>query len=158
MIYAANIKVDVRKSETNEGYFIIQKESKGKNRFSAKQNAEKIDYGFEIEENTVYLNSYFLTEFGNIWKEEDVTIIFYLPESNYVYFDNSTKYFLYRVDNEKDMFDSDMAKHHFIMTPSTLRCTDCLEEEDDNDDVKEIINIEKEEIEKDSVVTTQEII
>ncbi len=32
------------------------------------------------------------------------------------------------VTNETDIYDKDMANHHFIMTESTLKCADCVEE------------------------------
>ena len=72
-----------------------------------------------------------LSEFRNLWKDEEVNVTFYIPEGVTVYFDNTVKNFLYNVDNDKDIYDKDMANHHFKMTDKTLTCTDCIDEDDD---------------------------
>ncbi len=131
-VYTNNVKVDVKKSNSNETYFVIQKESRGKSTSSANRNAKKIEYKYEIIDNTIVLDAFFLSEFKNLWKDEEVKITFYLTENSTVYFDNSVKNFLYHVDNEGDIYDKDMANHHFKMTDDTLECTDC-----DNDFIDE---------------------
>tara|TARA_R110002126_G_scaffold291757_1_gene456944 strand:+ start:4938 stop:6620 length:1683 start_codon:yes stop_codon:yes gene_type:complete len=142
MIYASYLKVDVRKSNTNENYIIIQKESKGKTKSDAKANAKKIRYEYKVIDNTIILDAFYLSEFKNLWKDEEVNVIFYIKEDVTIYFDNSTKNFLYSVDNETEIYDKDMANHHFIMTDKTLKCTDCeveIEEENNDTDAKATI-------------------
>jgi phage shock protein PspC (stress-responsive transcriptional regulator) len=129
MVYTNNIKVDVKKSTSNETYLIIQKESRGQNRNKASKNAKKITYNFKIVNNTIVLDAYFLSEFKNLWKDEEVNITLYIPESTTVYFDGSTKNFLYHVDNSTDIYDKEMVNHYFMMTDKTLKCTDCIMEE-----------------------------
>ncbi|MHB0755824.1 PspC domain-containing protein [Polaribacter sp. M15] len=143
MTYASDIKVDVRKSNTDENYMVIQKESKGKTRSKAQKNAKQIKYNFKVFANTIVLDAYFLSDYKNLWKDEEINIIFYLTENTTVYFDNSIKNFLYRVDNEEDIYDKDMANHHFKMTDKSLKCTDCKVE----------VEIEKEEKESDDNIS-----
>jgi len=128
MTYASNINVDVRKSTTNKSYFIVQKESKGKSKSQAKENANEINYNFEIIENTIILDAYFLSNYKNFWKDEEINITFYVSKDIIIYFDNSTKNFLNDVENETNIYDKEMVNHHFIMTNKTLKCTDCIEE------------------------------
>jgi phage shock protein PspC (stress-responsive transcriptional regulator) len=125
MAYSNYVKVDVQKSATNESYFIVTKSSRGKNKMNAKSNAEQIKYHFTIENNTLILDAFYLTDFKNIWKDESIDVTIYLPENATIYFDESSKNFLYDVENETDIYDTDMANHHFIMTNTTLKCTDC---------------------------------
>ena len=145
MIYSNYVKVDVRKSNSNESYVIIQKESKGKSKSRAKINAKKIKYNYKIENNTIVLDAYFLSEYKNMWKDEEINVAIYIPENVTIYFDNSSKNFLYNIDNEADIYDKDMANHHFIMTEKTLKCTDCKEDvleeiiNNDDDEIKETI-------------------
>jgi phage shock protein PspC (stress-responsive transcriptional regulator) len=139
LIYTNDIMVDVKKSATNKAYFIVQKESRGRNKANAIQNAEAIQYKYIIEDNTITLDAYFLSDYRNIFKDEEINITFYIPENATVYFDNSAKNFLYNVDNEGDVYDKDMVNHHFLMTDKTLKCTDCIVEEE------EIIEEDKEE-------------
>jgi phage shock protein PspC (stress-responsive transcriptional regulator) len=125
--YSNNVKVDVKRSNSNEGYLMLQKVSRGKNSNNANKNAKKIEYKFEIINKTIVLDAYYLSDFKNFWKEEEIIITVYIPESTTVYFDNTVKNFLYRVDNETAIYDKDMANHHFEMTNETLKCTDCAE-------------------------------
>ncbi|MEO9570557.1 MAG: PspC domain-containing protein [Polaribacter sp.] len=136
-VYSNYVKVDVKKSNSNKAYFILQKESKGKSKSSANKNAQKIEYKFEIIDNTIVLDAYYLSEFKNMWKDEEVNITFYLPEGNTVYFDNTVKNFLYNVENEGDIYDKDMVNHYFKMTDDTLKCTDCNEEIEDDEIIKQ---------------------
>jgi phage shock protein PspC (stress-responsive transcriptional regulator) len=128
MVYSSYVKVDVKKSNTSQAYIIVQKESRGKNRSKAKANAKKINYKYEVVDGTIILDAYYLSEFKNLWKDEEINVTVYVPENTVVYFDNSTKNFLSDVKNEGDIYDKEMINHHFIMTDATLKCTDCIEE------------------------------
>lgn len=142
MVYGSYIKVDVRKSNTEESYFIIQKESKGKNKSRAKINSKKIKYNYKIVNNTIVLDTYFLSEYRNLWKDEEINVVFYIPENVTIFFDNSSKHFLSNIDNDKDIYDKDMVNHHFIMTDKTLKCSDCdVESEENTFEFKEEKNI-----------------
>ncbi|NVJ88977.1 MAG: PspC domain-containing protein [Flavobacteriaceae bacterium] len=137
MTYGSYIKVDVVKSNSNKNYFVVQKDSRGRNKLNANKNAEQIQYNFKVENNTVILDAYYLSDFKNIWKDEEIKIIFYVAEGVYVYFDNTVKNYLYNVDNTEDIYDKDMANHYFKMTAVTLDCTDC--DTDLDEDIKEEI-------------------
>lgn len=127
LIYTNNIKVNVKKSDKDKAYFIVKKESRGRSSLKANKRAEEIQYNFKIIDNAVMLDAFFLSDYKNMFKDEEIDIIFYIPENNYVYFDNSTKYFLYNIENEGDIYDKDMANHYFIMGNETLECSDCEE-------------------------------
>ncbi len=128
MVYSNNIRVDVKKSNSDESYVVIQKESRGQNKSKANSNSKNIRYKYEVIDNTIVLDAYYLSAFKNLWKDEEINITLFIPKDVTVYFDNSTKNFLSDVDNEDDIYDKDMANYHFIMTESTLKCTDCTEE------------------------------
>ena len=140
MTYSNYIKVDVKRSATDESYVIIQKESRGNNKKNASENAKNMQYKYEVVNNTIVLDAYFLSAYKNMWKDEEINITIYVAENAFVYFDNSTKHFLNDVDNEGDIYDKDMVNHHFKVTESTLKCTDCP------DDLGEINEVIKEKI------------
>ena len=131
LVYTNNIKLDVRKTSSVESYLIVQKESKGKSKSSASLNSEKIKYKFKIVDNTIILDAYFLLDFKNIWKDEEVNLIFNVSENVIIYFDVSTKNFLSNIDNKEGIYDKEMVHHHFKMTNTNLTCTDCNVEEDE---------------------------
>jgi len=123
--YSNYVKVDIKKSSTNENYVIVTKSSKGKNKTNAKENAKKIAYHYKLEDKTLVLDAFYISEIKNLWKDEVIEITVFLTEKSIIYLDNSTKNFLYDVENEGDIYDKDMANHHFIITESSLKCTDC---------------------------------
>lgn len=127
-VYTNDIRVDVKKSNSNDAYFVIQKISYGRTTVTASKNAEKIEYKYNITGNEVVLDAFFLSEVRNIFKDEQIEITFFLPESTTVYFDNSTETFLYNIKNETKIYDRDMVNHHFKMLEEKLKCTDCIEE------------------------------
>ena len=135
MAYSNFVKVDVKKSTSDKSYFLITKSSRGKNKMNAKSNAKEIKYHFNLENNSLTLDAYYISEFKNIWKDEEIEVNIFLPKDAYIFFDNSTKNFLYNVENETEIYDKDMANHHFIITDASLKCTDCktpLEEKKDD--------------------------
>lgn len=125
MTYSNYVKVDIKRSATNESYVIVTKSSKGKNKSNAKENAKTIVYQYKIEDKTLILDAFYLSEFKNKWKDEVIEISIFLPEKSTIFLDNSTKNFLYNVENEGEIYDKDMANHHFIVTENSLKCTDC---------------------------------
>jgi hypothetical protein len=133
-LYSNNIDVDVKRSATNEAYILVQKESRGKNRMLANKTAEKIEYKFYIIDNEIVLDAFFLSEITNVWKEEEIDIIIFLPENMTIYFDNSVKYFLDDVKNEESIYDRKMVNNYFKMGDAVLKCTNCKNTDEENTD------------------------
>ena len=119
-VYSNYVYVDVEKSTSDEAYIIVQKESRGKNRFKANKNAENIEYTYQLENNEMVLDAYYLSDFKNLWKDEQVKVTLFIPENVTVYFDTSTKSFLHRIDNTTKTYDRDMVNHYFLMTKEGL--------------------------------------
>ena len=129
LMYTNDIRLDVKKSTSGSAYIVIQKESYGRNSIKARQNAEKIQYKYTVQDNQLILDAFFLSDLKNIFKEEEIEITLFIPETSTIYFDNSIKDFLSDVENETDIYDKEMVNHHFIMTSTALKCTDCKEKE-----------------------------
>ena len=129
LIYTNDIRVDVQRSNTGTAYILIQKESYGRNSIKARQNAQEIQYKYTVQDNQLILDAFFLSDLKNIFKEEEIEITLFIPETSAIYFDNSIKNFLSDVENETDIYDKEMVNHHFIMTSTVLKCTDCKEKE-----------------------------
>lgn len=129
-LYSNYVKVDVRKSESDQSYIRIRKVSEGRNPAKANESAEAIDYKLEVNDNKIKLNGYFLSNYRSFIKDEVVYVTLYLNEGATVYFEKSSKRFLYNVENTDGIYDNDMAEHHFVMTKDGLDCTDCEEKEE----------------------------
>ena len=142
-IYSNYVKVDIQKSKDNSPYIIVEKDSRGANTNAAKKNAEAIKYNYNfLDDKTLVLDGYFLSEFKNMWKEEQVKITVFLPENVNIYIDNTAKNFLYYTKNKQELYYKDMGGHHFTMSAKVLDCTDCKE---DKTEVKKISKSKKKE-------------
>jgi phage shock protein PspC (stress-responsive transcriptional regulator) len=133
MVYTNDIRLDVKKSNTGYAYFIIQKESYGRSRIKASKNAEKIQYKYTITDNEIVFDAFFLSDLKNIFKDEEIDITVFIPETSTIYFDSSVKNFLSDVKNRGDIYDKEMVDHHFKMTNTVLKCTDCIAESQENE-------------------------
>ncbi|WP_435255300.1 PspC domain-containing protein [Tenacibaculum sp. A30] len=135
--YSNNINIDVRKSETDSAYIEIKKTSEGKKRNDANNNAEAIKYAYKSDNNTIVFDAFFLSAFKNIWKDEEINAVIYIPEGTTIYFEGSSRNFLDDVKNTQNIYDRDMANHHFKMTSKGFECMDCDEEDINNNEESE---------------------
>ena len=128
-LYSNDISVDVEKSDSNATYIQIRKRSEGSTRLKANKSADEILYKYNVVNNEIILDSYFLSNYKNLIKEESIIITLYVPEGVTVYFDSTTRSYLSRIDNTTDTYDRDMAEHYFLMTPFGLESKELKIEE-----------------------------
>lgn len=138
-IYSTDIYVDVEKSDSDKAYIKIRKESEGRNKLKANENAGAITYNLNIVNNEILLDSYFLSAYKNMFKDEEIFITVFLPNDVTIYFDKSTKSYLYRIDNTTNTYDREMANHYFTMTENGLH----------SQKLQEQLDLDKEETEGD---------
>ncbi|WBX73223.1 PspC domain-containing protein [Tenacibaculum pacificus] len=143
MKYSNDINIDVRKSETGNAYIEIKRTSEGKKRNKANDNAKEINYNFNITNNTIIFDAFFLSAYKNIWKDEEIKATVYIPEGTTVYFENSSRKFIDDIKNTQDIYDRNMANHHFKMTSRGFECRDCNSSNKYNDDENDDSNNNK---------------
>ncbi|MCG8207285.1 PspC domain-containing protein [Tenacibaculum finnmarkense] len=132
MKYSNDINIDVRKSETQVAYIEIKKTSEGKKRKQANDNAQAIQYNFKIVNNSIIFDAFFLSAYKNIWKDEEIKATVYIPENTIIYFEDSAGKFIDDIKNTQDIYDRDMANHHFKMTSKGFECSDCNSSNNDD--------------------------
>lgn len=135
-LYSTDINLNIEKSETDQAYLEIRKDSEGRNKLKASNNAGEIAYNFNIINNEIRLDSYFLSEYKNWLKDEEVHITLYIPNNITVYFDNSTKSYINRAYNTTSTYRRDMVKHYFEMTDDGLHSKE-LKMLENLDEIKE---------------------
>lgn len=128
-VYSNNIRLNILASDNETMYTKVRKLSKGKSRKDARENADLIYHGYELTDEELRINGYFLADLNNKFSEQRVYVDLYLPEGQVIYLDNSTRSFLYDVDNVQSIYDNDMVKHYFQMTEEGLTCLDCSDDE-----------------------------
>ncbi len=124
-LYSNRINLDIKATENSTAYVKIRKESDGKNRLIANEDAESIEYQFNLTDNNLNLNGYFVSEFKNKFKEQQIDINVYLPVGSIIYLDKTTRTFLDDVDNIQNIRDRNMPKNYYKMTENGLECIDC---------------------------------
>jgi phage shock protein PspC (stress-responsive transcriptional regulator)/uncharacterized membrane protein len=124
-IYSNNIRMNIYESKDTTFYVKTRKRSKGQSRQDARENARLIEHEVGLEGKELEIQGYFLSDVRNRFGEQRIYVDLYLPEGQTIYLDESTRTFLYDVDNIQDVYDNDMAGHHFKMTREGLDCLDC---------------------------------
>ncbi|WP_456376337.1 PspC domain-containing protein [Lutibacter sp.] len=124
-LYSTRINVDIKYTDKENAFIKIRKESEGRNRLSANNDAESIEYQFNLNDKNLELNGYFLSETKNKFKDQLIDLNIYLPINSIIYLDNSTRTFLNDVDNIQGIYDRDMPNHYFKMTAKGLECLNC---------------------------------
>jgi len=124
-LLSTRINIDIKSTDKTNAFIKIRKESEGKNRLTANNDAEAIEYKFNLNDKNLELNGYFLSEFKNKFKDQLIDITINLPVNSLIYLGNSTRTFLDDVDNIQEIHDRDMPKHLYRMTENGLECLDC---------------------------------
>ena len=135
-VYSNNIRMNIHRSDDGTLYVKTRKRSQGQTRKDARDNAELVDHKLEVLGDQLLVDGYFLSDFKNKFSEQKIYVDLYLPDSQVVYLDRSSRTFLYDVDNVQNVYDNDMASHHFQMTREGLYCLDCEEHEFNNFDTE----------------------
>ncbi|WP_010134159.1 PspC domain-containing protein [Ochrovirga pacifica] len=124
-IYSNHLYFDIKKSENDSIYLKIRKKSEGSNHQNAIENADAIDYNYQLNNKQLVLDSYFLSPIQNRFRNESITITLYITNGTTLYLNNSTRNFINHYPNTKGVNISKLIDHHLLMTPSGLDCTDC---------------------------------
>ena len=124
-IYSNNIRMSIFESKDSTMYVKTRRRSKGQSRKDARDNAGLIEHEVSLDGKDLEVQGYFLSDVKNRFGEQRIYIDLYLPEGQTIYLDESSRTFLYDVDNIQDVYDNDMAGHHFQMTREGLNCLDC---------------------------------
>ena len=123
--YSNNIGFNVIPSNNDLVTIIVKKHSNGKSRKNAVENANEIQYHYEITNNEIVLDGYFLSNREHLHRDEEISIDIKVPNNVSVFFTQSTYSFLDDIKNTKNIYDGDMVNKHFIMKSYGFECTDC---------------------------------
>ncbi len=142
-IYSNNINFKIMGTDEKSAYLQIEKESKGKSFFEAKQRAEKIQYEYTIQGNYLLLNNYLLTELKDKFRGQEIEITLFLPLGTLLKMDESTRNYN-RTDEDYFSWELENSDAVYKVESNIIKCLNCPNEEE---------NIEDFEV-NDSVVTT----
>ncbi len=129
VIFSSNIDIIVKSTTDSVARVAIEKRADGRDYDKAIERAKNINYHFELDNNTLLLDSYLTTDPKNKYSEQKVDVILYLPENTVVYFNNSTKSFLYYKKYDGNIISKAHTNHFVKILDEDSECLDCPEED-----------------------------
>lgn len=132
-IYSSNVRFSVRSTNDSVAYLKVVKNARGRTYQDARDRAQEIDYNFNYSSGKLMLDNYFLTNADNKFRDQDVRITLYMPESSVIYSDESTRNFRsWRYTS--DIISHGKENHYLKVRYNDTDCLDC----DDSDSIIEI--------------------
>jgi phage shock protein PspC (stress-responsive transcriptional regulator) len=116
----AKIDLDVEAGDFNDFEISVRKNSQGRDRAEASMNANKLEYQWEQDGNTLMLDPYFSLQKPNKWRSPGTKITIMVPPGKYIRLDNNTRYFLHNVETVDDIWDRKLAGEIWQMTEDGL--------------------------------------
>lgn len=129
IIYSNNVSIEIKETDADAPYMLIEKLANGKSTSQAKKRAEKIKYDYKIEGNTIILDNYLLTAVENKFRGQEVEIYLYLPKGTIFQTDESFSNF---DSSHYEFFNIDeysTKKPVFKVDSDKVRCLNCATEE-----------------------------
>ncbi len=128
-LYVSNVNLKIRESDSDISYVKIYKRSSGVSTFKAKEEANSILYNFKLEGNAILLDTFFLTEIENKYRNQKVTVSLYIPKGRIIFLDESLYNFLQNTNFAKHRSHNTRFLNYYKMTDSGLKCVSCLDDE-----------------------------
>ncbi|MDI1256327.1 MAG: PspC domain-containing protein [Flavobacterium sp.] len=136
VIYSNDVSLRIERTDEKTPYLEIEKEAKGASLTAAKKTAEKIKYGYKREKNRLILDNYLITDFKNKFRNQNVTVVLYLPKG--VKFKADKNLQDYDIsDNDYFNLHYSSDKYTYEVGDSKVKCLDCPEYENEHSDVED---------------------
>ncbi|QXP52158.1 MULTISPECIES: PspC domain-containing protein [unclassified Cellulophaga] len=142
ILSSQDVEFNFKTSKDSLIHIEVQKNSNGKSFLNARETAEKIDYEFRLEGNTLELDEFLTTRRENKFKNQEVRVFIYLPKGMKLKFLNTVDN-CWRINTKNDskINDCDVYDFKWMMgNNGTLQCLDCpvkeLEFSEDENRVK----------------------
>ncbi len=135
-LYSSDIGIIVKSTKDSMATIAIEKSADGRGYDKAIERAKNIDYGFELKNGTLYLNSYLTTNPSNKFSCQDVDIILYLPENMVIKLNKNTNSYLYYKTYTGNIISRKEANHYIKILENDIECLDCPVAENDEYELK----------------------
>jgi phage shock protein PspC (stress-responsive transcriptional regulator) len=140
VIYSNNIRFNVYKSADASTYLEIVRKARGKKAAEARNAAEKINYSYSFSNNNLVLNDFLLTDVKNKFRNQEVIINLYVPESLHFKTDSSVQQY---DDSDNSFFNLHYSSADYLYRVESQKvvCTNCPPEENENEVVNGGVSI-----------------
>jgi len=146
IIYSNNVSIEIMETESPNAYLQVEKLAKGKSADDARKRAEKIKYGFKIDENVLQLDNYLIAAVEDQYRGQEIALYLYLPKGTH--FKTDKNFYSYDISND-DFFNLHYSSSDYIyrVDLEKVKCLNCPISENQHQDV------ETNEVEYDSTAT-----
>lgn len=125
VIYSNDVEIVIATTDQPQAYLQIEKKAAGASYQEARNASEKISYKFEVQNNTLILDNYFIYRVANKFRNEKVKLYLYLPENQVLFPDSSLKNY---DDSDENVFNADYTELSFYKVKNgILQCTNCID-------------------------------
>jgi phage shock protein PspC (stress-responsive transcriptional regulator) len=145
-LFSKGIRLIIKSTKDTIAKIKIEKSAKGATHVKARDRAKAIEYNYSYADNTLALDSYFLTNPEEKFKNQKTQITLYLPEGMIFYADENTYSYHNNTSGYDDIFDNGFEEHYMEVIRNDLKCLDCkgaqfsYEEGDANNNDRVIID------------------
>ena len=134
LLYTENIRFDIKKSEDTLVHIRVRKDADGSSFENARNRAERIDYGYAVQDKNLILDNFLTTSSEQKLRDQKVYVTIYVPVNTTLSLNNSTKYHMgWGTENDRDVYRSDMFNYNWNMSSNgILKCLDCPDNMDED--------------------------
>ncbi|MGB1268386.1 MAG: PspC domain-containing protein [Flavobacteriaceae bacterium] len=142
-IFSQDVRLIVKSTKDSIASIKIRKEASGESHQEARDRAIDIDYNYNLENNTLSLNNYFLMSPEQKYNNQEVEVTVYLPEGTVIYANENTYYYHRNSEYYGDILENGDEEHYLKILKDATECIDCPSDEfqiEDTENGKVIIN------------------
>ncbi len=142
-IFSQDVRLIVKSTKDSIASIKIRKEASGESHQEARDRAIDINYSYNLENNTLLLDNYFLMSPEKRYNNQEVEVTVYLPEGTVIYADENTYYYHRNSDYYGDILENGDEEHYLRILKDATECIDCPSDDfkiEDTENGKVIIN------------------
>lgn len=123
VIYSNNIQLNLRPTRDSLAKIIIDKKAKGNHISTAKSRAEAIVYRFDINDKSLAMDGFFVTEAKNSYRDQEVEITLFFPEETILQVAPRSRSFIGA--NSRFRGKNNRETHYYRASNNEIICLDC---------------------------------
>jgi hypothetical protein len=117
--------LNIVRSPDDQFRVVVNKESRGRTRMQARENAKDIEYSFLQIGSIISFSPFYSLTRDNGYHFDEVQIKLMVPEGKAIELSEGTERIIYDIDNVTNTWDRDMTGKIWTMTEDGLECIGC---------------------------------
>ena len=118
------MQLNITKSKSSTYNLLKEATAYGKDKQTAKRNAESVNFHSEMEDENLIFDDFFSIE-KQLWRMQELDLTLEIPIGKVIYLDYSMEDLIYDIKNQENMWDYDMLGHYWKMEKDGLTCINC---------------------------------